>query len=93
MQLIYSLTWKGDPFLRESYARKHLYELVSQIACKRKLQPNKKKQMIQHIKKLFRFNEDQELIDLYRSHIVIPADPSKKKDSKPKAFFFESKVL
>ena len=72
---ILDLEWKGNKFVKDIEIKKGLYHCIAKIACSKKLNMNKKKHMLQQIKEVFGFN-DQELIELYQSYV--PAE--KKQD-------------
>ena len=68
--------------MKEQDIKRGLFEVLAQVACSKKLTPNQKKNMLQQIKNTFRFANDQEMVDLYKSYL-----------GAEQKCFFESKVL
>lgn len=81
---ILNIRYKEELPFNKSDLKRGLYECIAQIASS-KMSLAQKKQMVSSIKSCFGFENDQEMIDLYKSHVH--------DESSQEKFFFESKVL
>ena len=67
---ILSIKWRDEKMITEHEIKKGLFECIAQTASSKNLIPAQKKTMLQNIRATFKFNSEQEMVDLYRSQIT-----------------------